>query len=119
MVNWQDDKDEIEKRFYDYFQELFTTSSPGESQINAALQALSLRVNTEMNDFLEQPFTAEEVTIALSQMCPTKGPDGLQAVFFSEALGISQRQSSCNMPPSPKSARYYNTTQSYIHCFDS
>ena len=42
------------------------------------------KVNSEMNDLLEQPFTAEEVTTSLFQMCPTKapGPDGLQAVFF-------------------------------------
>ncbi|KAH9649685.1 putative reverse transcriptase/RNA-dependent DNA polymerase [Citrus sinensis] len=38
----------------------------------------------EVNDLLEQPFTAEEVTTALFQMCPTKAPrpDGLQVVFF-------------------------------------
>ena len=82
MGNWQDDEDEIERRFC--AQELFTTSSPGESHINAALQGMTPKVNSEMNDLLEQPFTTEEVTTSLFQMCPTKapGPDGLQAVFF-------------------------------------
>ncbi|KAH9800272.1 hypothetical protein KPL71_000599 [Citrus sinensis] len=78
----KDDEDEIERRFC--AQELFTTSSPGESHINAALQGMTPKVNSEMNDLLEQPFTTEEVTTSLFQMCPTKapGPDGLQAVFF-------------------------------------
>lgn len=37
-----------------------------------------------MNDELEQPFTEEDITKALAQMCPTKprDPDGLPAVFF-------------------------------------
>ena len=37
-----------------------------------------------MNDELDQPFTEEEVTEALAQMCPTKapGPDRLHVVFF-------------------------------------
>lgn len=37
-----------------------------------------------MNVQLEQPFTEEEVSEALSQMCPTKAPepDGLPAVFY-------------------------------------
>ena len=50
---WQKDKNEVERRFCEYFQELFTTSSPGNDQISAALQGLSSKVTTEMNTFLE------------------------------------------------------------------
>lgn len=37
LGNWQDDKDEVERRFYEYFQEFFTTSNPSEDQVAAAL----------------------------------------------------------------------------------
>lgn len=76
--------DEVEKEFYGYFQELFTSSSPSQSLIQAALQEMPLKVTPAMNSHLEDPFTAEDVTDALAQMCPTKapGPDGLPAVFF-------------------------------------
>ena len=42
------------------------------------------KVTQDMKSMLEQPFTAEEVSNALSQMCPTKapGPDGFPTVFF-------------------------------------
>ena len=67
-----------------YFTNLFTTSKPNQVQVTAALSGISRRVSSEMNDFLEMPFTPEEVVEALTQMCPTKalGPDGLPAVFY-------------------------------------
>lgn len=51
---------------------------------NTDIQGLIPKVNSEMNNLLEQAFTAENIELDLSKMCPTKalGPDGLQAVFF-------------------------------------
>ena len=81
---WVDDREGIEKEFCEYFANLFATSSPTKKKIEAALAGLKPRVTSEMNSQLDSPFTEEEVSTALSQMCPTKppGPNGLPAAFF-------------------------------------
>lgn len=63
---------------------MFKSSDPTHKQLEAALTGLVPKVSREMNEDLQQPFTEEEITTALSQMCPTKAPspDGLPAVFF-------------------------------------
>lgn len=63
---------------------MFTTSCPTNMQIEIALAGLKPRVNAEMNEQLDMPFTEEVVLTVLSQMCPTKalGLDGLPAAFF-------------------------------------
>ena len=70
--------------FCDYFDKLFTTTHPSQNQLEAALKNMPIKVNAETNDQLNQPFSEEEIVIALNQMHPTKapGPDGLPAVFF-------------------------------------
>ena len=52
--------------------------------MEAALKGITPRVSEDMNESLEKPFTVEEVTEALNQMCPTKmpGPDGLPVAFY-------------------------------------
>ncbi|KAH9672148.1 reverse transcriptase domain-containing protein [Citrus sinensis] len=55
-----------------------------QDQMNAALEGLTPKVTATMNDQLNASFTAEEISEALFQMCPTKapGPDGLNSMFF-------------------------------------
>lgn len=45
---------------------------------------MQIKVNTEINDQLNQPFPEEEIVTALNQMHSTKTPglDGLPTVFF-------------------------------------
>ena len=82
--NWTEDDEEVEKQICGYFTNLFSTSNPTQDQLEAVLKGLNPKVSNAMNEELDQPFTEEEVTEALAQMCPTKapGPDGLHVVFF-------------------------------------
>ena len=82
--NWVDEPEGIEGEFCGFFQQLFTSSKPSQAQISEALKGLLPKVSQEMNTYLEKPFTPEDITRALSEICPTKtpGPDGLPAAFF-------------------------------------
>lgn len=81
---WIEDGKEVEKKFYDYFTDLSTTSNPTTYYISAGITALALTITTEMNQQLDSHFTAEEIYTSLCQMNPTKAPrpDGLPDVFY-------------------------------------
>lgn len=70
--------------FCDHFDNLFTTTNLSRDPFEAALKQMPTKMDMEMNEQLDQPFTEEEVATALAQMCPTKapGPDGFPAAFF-------------------------------------
>ena len=81
---WNEEPEDIERIFCDYYDNLFTSNKPSQSQMENALKDLPCKVTEEMNAQLNQPYTEADITEALSQMHPIKapGPDGLPAAFF-------------------------------------
>lgn len=53
---WIEDNEEVERRFCEYFQDLFTTSNPSQDKINADLQGMPPKINSELNNQLDRPF---------------------------------------------------------------
>ena len=78
------DMEVVEKMLCEHFKKLFTTTMPSQEQMDVAISDLPAKITGEMADFLEQPFTTEEIIEAIAQMCPTKAPvpDELSAAFF-------------------------------------
>lgn len=69
---WTEDEEEVEREFCEFFHDLFTTLSPSQNQIAAALSGLEPKINEEMRSQLNEPCTTEQIEIALKEMCPTK-----------------------------------------------
>jgi hypothetical protein len=77
-VNQEGIGDAFEKYFTDLFK------AEGNSNYDESLEGLEVQISDSMNESLMQPFTADEVRIALFQMAPLKAPepDGFNAGFF-------------------------------------
>ncbi|KAL0284647.1 UNVERIFIED_CONTAM: putative mitochondrial protein [Sesamum angustifolium] len=68
----------------DYFKDLFQSSHPSDEDIEAVIGGMEARVSDDMNETLIQPFSAEEVRHAISQMYPyiLPCPDGMLPFFY-------------------------------------
>jgi len=78
---WQDSA-EFPSIFCDYFQTIFDSSNP--HQNNAMFEVVQNRINTQDYNFLNTPFSAQEVQEAISNLKANSapGPDGLTALFY-------------------------------------
>jgi hypothetical protein len=79
---------DIHTIFLDYFTTLFSSSNP--SNIQDSLHVVANRVHPQMFNYLNQEFTAAEVSLATHQLKSNAapGPDGLNAKFYQEYWDI-------------------------------
>ena len=93
--NWYDSIDGIAEVAVSYFKNLYTTSYL--TCILEVLDTIPTKVIADMNQFLIQEFTREEVKAALKQMHPTKAlsPDGMSAIFLPKYWGIVDNDVIC------------------------
>ncbi|KAL0383105.1 UNVERIFIED_CONTAM: hypothetical protein Scaly_0597800 [Sesamum calycinum] len=76
--------EEIRDHIETYFGEIFRSRNPSEEELEKGTEAISGRLSEQLRQELSQPYTAEEISKALSQMAPLKspGPDGMPPFFF-------------------------------------
>ncbi|KAL5538529.1 hypothetical protein UlMin_044691 [Ulmus minor] len=82
--NWCDEEEGMAHIIENYFDTLFSSSSPSSVDFNRVLDSIERKVIPQLNEQLEQAFVAEDVKIAVFQMAPTKSPgaDGMSTIFY-------------------------------------
>ena len=86
--NWITEDNGVEKVAINYFEDLFSTTSP--SEFDSFLVEVTPGITPQMNQRLLRLATEEEVREALFMMHPEKapGPDGMTALFFQHSWHI-------------------------------
>ena len=79
---WQISLDNVSKIAKQYYTKLFTSTNP--NNMDMVLNEVDKVVTDHMANSLTQPYTEEEVRVALFQMHPSKVPgmDGMFPFFF-------------------------------------
>ncbi|KAL5582281.1 hypothetical protein UlMin_014723 [Ulmus minor] len=82
--NWCDEEQGMAHIIENYFDTLFSSSSPSSVNFDRVLDSIERKVTPQLNEQLEQAFAAENVKTSVFQMAPTKSPgaDGMSAIFY-------------------------------------
>ncbi|KAL0298520.1 UNVERIFIED_CONTAM: putative mitochondrial protein [Sesamum radiatum] len=82
--SWTETVEGVQRCILEYFQGVFTSSSPRPDDIQSGTEFLPTAVNAEMAEDLLRPYTETEVIKALFGMSPLKslGPDGMPSIFY-------------------------------------
>ncbi|KAL0417527.1 UNVERIFIED_CONTAM: putative mitochondrial protein [Sesamum radiatum] len=90
---WLEQEEEIRDHIETYFGEIFRSRNPSEEELEKGTEAISGRLSEQLLQELSRPYTAEEISKALSQMAPLKspGPDGMPPFFFQKYWHIVKK----------------------------
>lgn len=79
---WWRGEEKVGELLVNYFQGLFTSSSP--MDVDELCEVVKDKLSEEHKQWCNRPFSSEEVQNAIHQMHPLKAPrpDGLPAMFF-------------------------------------
>ena len=83
---WVSNEEDISATIQQFYENLFTSSSPTTEEIDECLTAVNPLVTEEMCRSLEVPFTMEEIKRAVFSMSADKSPgtDGMNAMFYQQ-----------------------------------
>lgn len=87
---WCTEDSRVEEIVQQFYEGLFTSSSPSSKACSRVLGSMSLVITDEINAALLMPFSKDEIFAALSQMhpCKTPGPDGMHAILYQKLWQI-------------------------------
>ena len=91
LGNWITEENGIEKVAVDYFDGLFSTTTP--TDFHNFLEEIVPSISPNMNQVLLRTTTEEEVRQALFMMHPeiAPGPDGMTAFFFQHSWHVIKK----------------------------
>ena len=89
--NWITDEKVVEKVTVDYFEGLFSTTSP--TDFKSFLEEIVPSISPQLNKILLRIATEEEIRQALFMMHPEKapGPNGMTALFFQHSWHVIKK----------------------------
>ncbi|XP_026410883.1 uncharacterized protein LOC113306121 [Papaver somniferum] len=92
--NWLEDKDQVTHLLSMHFKKIFTSSSPGNNVIEAALRFVTPIISDEVNSSLIAIPSTQKIRDTVNSLASwsSSGPDGFQAGFFQDNWDIVQAE---------------------------
>lgn len=89
--NWTADGNKIKEEFASFFEQLFNPGEPLVERTTSSEWLVEMpRLSNDQISQLEEPFSLEEIKLALFSMSPLKstGPDGFPPIFYQKKWDI-------------------------------
>ncbi|KAK6164390.1 hypothetical protein DH2020_001254 [Rehmannia glutinosa] len=90
---WLSQPEQMFAHTTDFFTTLFSSCKPSDSEISSVVDSIECYISQSDFEFLESPFTDEDVERALMGIGPNKAPgvDGFHAIFFQKHWSLLKK----------------------------